>query len=44
MSEFHVDDRTIGAYLAEPSHGSGQGVLVLHAWERTIEFLHQRLD
>ncbi|MEO8954068.1 MAG: dienelactone hydrolase family protein [Ktedonobacteraceae bacterium] len=32
MKEFQVDGRTISAYLAEPSHGSGPGVLVLHAW------------
>src|SRR5256885_4742453 len=32
MREFQVDGRTISAYLAEPSHGSGPGVLVLHAW------------
>ena len=32
MREFQADGRTISAYLAEPSHGSGPGVLVLHAW------------
>src|SRR5258706_12800417 len=32
MREFHADGKTISAYLAEPSHGSGPGVLVLHAW------------
>ncbi len=32
MREFQADGRTISAYLAEPSHGTGPGVLVLHAW------------
>ncbi len=32
MREFQTDGRTISAYLAEPAHGSGPGVLVLHAW------------
>ncbi len=32
MREFQADGRTISGYLAEPSHGSGPGVLVLHAW------------
>src|SRR5436190_10222055 len=32
MTEFQVDGRTISGYLAEPSHGSGPGVVVLHAW------------
>jgi carboxymethylenebutenolidase len=32
MREFQVEGRTISAYLAEPEHGSGPGVLVLHAW------------
>ena len=32
MREFQADGRTISAYLAEPSHGSGPGVVVLHAW------------
>src|SRR5215470_2744993 len=32
MREFQVDGRTISAYLAEPSQGSGPGVVVLHAW------------
>lgn len=32
MREFQVDGRTISAYLAEPEHRSGPGVLVLHAW------------
>jgi carboxymethylenebutenolidase len=32
MREFQADGRTISAYLAIPSHGSGPGVLVLHAW------------
>ena len=32
MREFQADGRTIGGYLAVPEHGSGPGVLVLHAW------------
>jgi len=32
MREFQADGRTINAYLAEPTQGSGPGVLVLHAW------------
>ncbi|HET9999500.1 MAG TPA: dienelactone hydrolase family protein [Ktedonobacteraceae bacterium] len=33
MREFQVNGRTISGYLAEPAaHGSGPGVLVLHAW------------
>ena len=32
MREFQADGRTISAYLAEPTPGSGPGVLVLHAW------------
>src|SRR5947209_2919268 len=32
MRAFQVDGRTISAYLAVPEHGSGPGVVVLHAW------------
>src|SRR5947209_5931554 len=32
MREFQADGRTISGYLAVPEHGSGPGVLVLHAW------------
>src|SRR5260370_6837975 len=32
MREFQADGSTISAYLAVPEHGSGPGVLVLHAW------------
>ena len=32
MREFQADGKTISAYLAVPEHGSGPGVLVLHAW------------
>jgi len=32
MRLFQVDDRTFSGYLAEPAHGSGPSVLVLHAW------------
>ena len=32
MKVFQVDGKTFNGYLAEPPHGSGPGVLVLHAW------------
>ncbi len=32
MRAFPADGRTISAYLAVPEHGSGPGVVVLHAW------------
>lgn len=32
MREFQVDGRIISGYQAVPAHGSGPGVLVLHAW------------
>ena len=32
MRTFQVDDRTFSGYLAGPAHGSGPGVVVLHAW------------
>src|SRR5262245_47416004 len=32
VREFQTDSRTISAYLAVPEHGSGPGVVVLHAW------------
>lgn len=32
MRAFQSEGRTINAYLAEPEHRSGAGVLVLHAW------------
>ena len=32
MREFQADGRTISGYLAVPDHGSGPGVVVLHAW------------
>jgi carboxymethylenebutenolidase len=32
MQAFQNDGRTINTYLAVPKHGSGPGVLVLHAW------------
>ncbi len=44
MREFRVDDRTISAYLAEPSQGSGPGVLVLHAWWGLTEPFRQVCD
>src|SRR5947209_5663097 len=44
MRAFQVDGRTISAYLAEPSHGSGPGVLVLHAWWGLTEPFRQVCD
>jgi carboxymethylenebutenolidase len=44
MREFQVDDRTINAYLAVPEHGSGPGVLVLHAWWGLTEPFRQFCD
>ncbi len=32
MREFQVNGKTFSGYLAEPPHGTGPGVLVLHAW------------
>src|SRR5947209_3539259 len=32
MREFQADGRTFNGYLAVPEHGSGPGVVVLHAW------------
>lgn len=32
MREFQADGKTISGYLAVPEHGSGPGVVVLHAW------------
>jgi carboxymethylenebutenolidase len=44
MREFQVDGRTISAYLAVPEHGSGPGVLVLHAWWGLTEPFRQVCD
>jgi carboxymethylenebutenolidase len=44
MREFQADGRTISAYLAEPSHGSGPGALVLHAWWGLTEPFRQVCD
>jgi|SRR5579863_1987116 len=44
MREFQVDGGTISAYLAEPSYGSGPGVLVLHAWWGLTEPFRQVCD
>src|SRR2546421_7001763 len=44
MREFLVDGRTISAYLAVPEHGSGPGVLVLHAWWGLTEPFRQVCD
>jgi carboxymethylenebutenolidase len=44
MREFQADGRTISGYLAEPAHGSGPGVLVLHAWWGLTEPFRQVCD
>src|SRR6266516_2822025 len=44
MREFLTDGRTISAYLAVPEHGSGPGVLVLHAWWGLNDFFKQVCD
>ena len=44
MRAFQVDGRTISAYLAEPTPGSGPGVLVLHAWWGLTEPFRQVCD
>ncbi len=41
MREFQADGRTISAYLAVPEHGSGPGVVVLHAWWGLTDFFKQ---
>lgn len=44
MREIPADGRTIRAYLAVPEHGSGPGVLVLHAWWGLTDFFKQVCD
>ncbi len=44
MREFPADGRTISAYLAVPEHGSGPGVLVLHAWWGLTDVFKQVCD
>jgi carboxymethylenebutenolidase len=44
MKEFQVDDRTFSGYLAEPTAGSGPGVVVLHAWWGLTEPFRQVCD
>src|SRR5437588_10928764 len=44
MREFQADGRTISAYLAVPEHGSGPGVVVLHAWWGLTEPFRQVCD
>jgi carboxymethylenebutenolidase len=44
LREFQADGRTISAYLAVPEHGSGPGVLVLHAWWGLTDFFKQVCD
>ncbi len=44
MKVFQVDGKTFNGYLAEPPHGSGPGVLVLHAWWGLTEPFQQVCD
>src|SRR5260370_21092988 len=44
MRAVQADGRTISAYLAVPEHGSGPGVLVLHAWWGLTETFRQVCD
>ena len=44
MREFQTDERTFSGYLAIPEHGSGPGVLVLHAWWGLTEPFRQVCD
>ena len=44
MRTFQVDDRTFSGYLAGPAHGSGPGVVVLHAWWGLTEPFRQVCD
>jgi carboxymethylenebutenolidase len=44
MREFQANGRTVSAYLAVPEHGSGPGVLVLHAWWGLTEPFRQVCD
>jgi carboxymethylenebutenolidase len=44
MREIQVDGRTINAYLAIPEHGSGPGVVVLHAWWGLTDVFKQVCD
>jgi carboxymethylenebutenolidase len=44
MKVFQVDGKTFNGYLAKPPHGSGPGVLVLHAWWGLTEPFQQVCD
>jgi carboxymethylenebutenolidase len=44
MKVFQVDGKTFNGYLAEPPHGSGPGVVVLHAWWGLTEPFQQVCD
>ncbi len=44
MKEFQVDGRAISSYLSVTEHGSGPGVLVLHAWWGLTEPFRQVCD
>src|SRR5437762_10962920 len=44
MKVFQVDGKAFNGYLAEPPHGNGPGVLVLHAWWGLTEPFQQVCD
>src|SRR6266487_1475653 len=44
MREFQADGRMFSGYLAVPEHGSGPGVLVMHAWWGLTEPFRQVCD
>ena len=44
MMEFQANGRTASGYLAVPEHGSGPGVVVLHAWWGLTEPFRQVCD
>ena len=44
MRAFQADYRTFSGYLAGPAHGSGPGVVVLHAWWGLTEPFRQVCD
>jgi len=44
MRVFQADGKTFNGYLAEPVHGIGPGVLVLHAWWGLTEPFRQVCD
>ncbi len=44
MKAFQADGKTFNGYLGEPLHGSGPGVVVLHAWWGLTEPFQQVCD